>query len=1437
MDQPILNFESEEERRQYQRAQRREYQREYQREYRRRQRERLTDDQREEERRRQSEARRQRNARRAENESSRSIERVAETPRPRSQFENNLGAEGDAQNRQNTNGIIRADFQRFQMQFRHQLDRFRMPSMCYICQECYLGIKVNRSSQGPICTRCRQERGNNRFSASNNMDPGPQPEELASLTQVEEMLIARVNPILQVTHATGGQYKYKGHTISFPQNVEHISNILPHTIDHLPIIIVRRRDQRGTNYNFTVNRDRVYRALKYKIEHDKYYSDVIVNENALNDLSSNFDENIFNRLKTVHIEFDSDANEIIFVGPIMETDEGNTIDHTNSMASKLPNAQKEMELIHAWINNPDTNQTALIDWPAIGTSPINEYVTLGLLDMAFPTLFPDGRCDWLEPRMRRVHLHEFVKHLLRYRDHRFGQHPRFKYFMMNMIMRHRAQNSSAVFVKRGFHDMPITINELRQHMENMPQSHLANRLMRFGTSLRGTRSYWAKCCAELTDMLHQIGSPTIFFTLSVADMYWPDLHALMSGTSPTTPREAQNWRKQNAFQNFPLHPCLKNTRQLAEIDIDKDYEEILNCVERHTLCREGACLRKKRGRMVCRYNAPWPLNLSGSKLYEDIETGEKKFEPARNDDRVNSHNRHILQLWRANIDWQPVLSKHAVVKYIAKANIDWQPVLSKHAVVKYIAKYAAKAEKSSETYHQMLMSLSNMEDPNDLATRAYRRLLTETIIERDIGAQETCHMLLELPLVESSRRFVNLNVSHEVFKPVTINDEENNEEQTKSFIDGYKTRPLCMEGVTLIDAARSWIYNPERKRDNKWEPRERAAIVRVFPRFVSLPPRESNKWIDFCLSELLLYKPFRDIERDIGHDDDSMIANWESFTYNPWHVERITSIENAEANTDSEIEENEAIQRNTTEHEWEIISRLHHGQNIQFLEIDMLGRRDIDRHTNWSTDYQGEEYTTTAISFITNMKDHGCLIYDDIPQCINYMTLSDKQKKAVDIIMTHYQRNQNKVPLFMIIQGTTGTGKSYLIGAISQALENAAMPSRSPLLLLAPTGVAAFNIGASTVHSKLRIPIRDFTQLQGTRLAIFQEEMAHSKYILIDEMSFIGQNMLENIDSRLRQAYPQSAHLSFAGISMILVGDLGQLPPVNDRPAYASNRRAKLLWEEFKIVVTLDKIFRQDGENIQQQRFRQLLTNLRDANPQIDDWKLLMMRTPTNIDVASNSEFENTVHLFSTNDNVHSHNKKMLYSLRHPVARSVATKAGSVNIAEDFSTGELDLELLISKNSRVMLTSNLWIQAGLVNGALGYVQKIVYKPGSAPPDPPTYVMVEFDNYSRLPFEYHHPNTIPITTIQKGRTLQLPLRLAWALTIHKSQGLTLPKVTIDIGPRERTGLTFVAVSRVKSLEGLRIMPPFTYDRYEKMKKGRQLAKRKAEENRLKLLEDN
>lgn len=118
--------------------------------------------------------------------------------------------------------------------------------------------------------------------------------------------------------------------------------------------------------------------------------------------------------------------------------------------------------------------------------------------------------------------------------------------------------------------------------------------------------------------------------------------------------------------------------------------------------------------------------------------------------------------------------------------IDWQPVLCKHEIIKYIAKYTSKVKKFSETYQKLMMHFSKLEILDDLAVGVYRKLLIEIVIERDIGAQETCHMLLELPLVESSRKFVSLNVSHKFFKPLIINTNNNEEEHTKSFIQIYK---------------------------------------------------------------------------------------------------------------------------------------------------------------------------------------------------------------------------------------------------------------------------------------------------------------------------------------------------------------------------------------------------------------------------------------------------------------------------------------------------------------------------------------------------------------------------------------------------------------------------------------------------------------------------
>jgi len=161
----------------------------------------------------------------------------------------------------------------------------------------------------------------------------------------------------------------------------------------------------------------------------------------------------------------------------------------------------------------------------------------------------------------------------------------------------------------------------------------------------------------------------------------------------------------------------------------------------------------------------------------------------------------------------------------------------------------------------------------------------------------------------------------------------------------------------------------------------------------------------------------------------------------------------------------------------------------------------------------------------------------------------------------------------------------------------------------------------------------------------------------------------------------------------------------------------------------------------------------------------------------------------------------------------------------------------------MMLSANLWVDMGFVNGAIGTVHNICYREGTAPPDLPVAVTVHFDNYSgpTLP-----DGTVPITALRRSWStsvsqcsrLQLPIKLAWAVTIHKAQGLTLDKVTVDIGHKEfSSGLTFVALSHVRQLSNILLNPPFPFQCLKNLSRSRRTEERKNEEERLHHVEIN
>ena len=362
-------------------------------------------------------------------------------------------------------------------------------------------------------------------------------------------------------------------------------------------------------------------------------------------------------------------------------------------------------------------------------------------------------------------------------------------------------------------------------------------------------------------------------------------------------------------------------------------------------------------------------------------------------------------------------------------------------------------------------------------------------------------------------------------------------------------------------------------------------------------------------------------------------------------------------------------------------------------------------------------------------------------------------------------------------------------------------------------------------------------------LCRLQENLNEVDYIIIDEYSMLGQLAFGWIDKRCKQATGYNNKV-LGGKSLILTGDPGQLPPVADKPLYhakpssAVGEQGYQTYKMFDKVVKLTVNQRVQGMTSEQVNFRDLLLRLRKAESTVDDWKLLLTRQPSNI--PNMSEFEDSTRLFYSNEQVGNYNHEQLTKLEHPIAHinarhsSVLAKKMS---SEDMSG--LEPVIFLAKGARVMLTMNLWPSVGLCNGATGTVIAFIFKNNHQPPALPIAVIVQFENYTGPSLIDTQPSYVPVCPIAVSSQTengfherqQLPLRLAWALTIHKSQGLTLPKAWIDIGKSERTaGVSYVAISRVKTLSSC-IIEPMTYQRLTSLKSSVNLQFRLQEEDRL------
>lgn len=382
----------------------------------------------------------------------------------------------------------------------------------------------------------------------------------------------------------------------------------------------------------------------------------------------------------------------------------------------------------------------------------------------------------------------------------------------------------------------------------------------------------------------------------------------------------------------------------------------------------------------------------------------------------------------------------------------------------------------------------------------------------------------------------------------------------------------------------------------------------------------------------------------------------------------------------------------------------------------------------------------------------------------------------------------------LFVTGRAGTGKSTLLRALRDQLA-------AEMVVVAPTGLAAINVGGQTIHSFFGFPPR-LLQSSDIKRSRNGRIMRKLDFLVIDEVSMVRSDLMAAIDHSLRVNRGR-AREPFGGVRLLMFGDLHQLPPVVQEAEVAAHLSEEYGGPFFFTVpslregagtycLELSEVFRQKDESL-----IQVLNRIRDGSAEAEDLEVLNARVHP---IRTLSEGEPYVILTPTNAVARRINMAYLNALPGPMFRYAAGVTGE--FSENAQPADAALEL--KPGAKVMLLKNdpdkRW-----VNGSVARVARLTDKQVFVEIGDKEYE-VEQASWEHRRYAFDQAQDKIVETVA-GTFKQYPLRLAWALTIHKAQGLTLDKVYVDLAKGSFAhGQTYVALSRCRSLEGLALARP-------------------------------
>ncbi len=385
----------------------------------------------------------------------------------------------------------------------------------------------------------------------------------------------------------------------------------------------------------------------------------------------------------------------------------------------------------------------------------------------------------------------------------------------------------------------------------------------------------------------------------------------------------------------------------------------------------------------------------------------------------------------------------------------------------------------------------------------------------------------------------------------------------------------------------------------------------------------------------------------------------------------------------------------------------------------------------------------------------------------------------------------------IFLTGKAGTGKTTFLKYLKENCTK-------NMLVAAPTGVAAINAGGVTLHSLFQLPFHPFLPTKNSKDELLakiryngqrQQLLRKIDVLVIDEISMVRCDTLDAIDTILKSVR-RNYNLPFGGVQLLCIGDLYQLPPV------AQNSEWNILSEYYEspfffdslaikdqmpLLIELTKIYRQKEDS-----FVKLLNNVRTNNMTADDFEDLHQRYIPNFEPSAD---ENFITLTSHNNQADTINQKKLNQLIAPAIIFKAEVDG--DFPENMYPADAALEL--KQGAQVMFIKNDTAAQKYFNGKIGVVKSLEKEKIIVDCDGEE-ITVQKESWDNSKYQLNRDDGKLVQEVV-GTFTQYPLRLAWAITIHKSQGLTFTHLMIDAASAFSSGQVYVALSRCTSLDGI------------------------------------